>query len=161
MSSATTNRPAAAMAGAVCVNSSNSCSAHLADSFSQGRSTRFPEFGAASGRHNSDSSQSSTLGQTFGTGGSWQASTGIWGPNTIGSGFPNVKRDASRSRRRSRLTRGLHAQTGRGILPTRRLLRCSRTVEALLLLIHETVSLRPHHKLFWRFKTSISSHDRV
>ncbi|KAH8768610.1 armadillo-type protein [Hyaloscypha sp. PMI_1271] len=79
MSSATTNRPAAAMAGA-------------------GRSTRFPEFGAASGRHNSDSSQSSALGQTFGTGGSWQASTGIWGPNTIGSGFPNVKRDASRSR---------------------------------------------------------------
>lgn len=63
-----------------------------------GRSTRFPEFGAASGRHNSDSSQSSTLGQTFGNGGSWQASTGIWGPNTIGSGFPNVKRDASRSR---------------------------------------------------------------
>jgi len=103
MSSATTNRPAAAMAGAVCLNSSNSCSAHLADSFSQGRSTRFPEFGAASGRHNSDSSQSSALGQTFGTGGSWQASTGIWGPNTIGSGFPNVKRDASRSRRRSSL----------------------------------------------------------
>ena len=91
------------MAGAVCLNSSNSCSAHLADSFSQGRSTRFPEFGAASGRHNSDSSQSSALGQTFGTGGSWQASTGIWGPNTIGSGFPNVKRDASRSRRRSSL----------------------------------------------------------
>jgi mRNA-binding protein PUF3 len=103
MSSATTNRPAAAMAGAVCLNSSSSCSAHLADSFSQGRSTRFPEFGAASGRHNSDSSQSSTLGQTFGNGGSWQASTGIWGPNTIGSGFPNVKRDASRSRRRSSL----------------------------------------------------------
>lgn len=103
MSSATTNRPAAAMAGAVCLNSSNSCSAHLADSFSPGRSTRFPEFGAASGRHNSDSSQSSALGQTFGTGGSWQASTGIWGPNTIGSGFPNVKRDASRSRRRSSL----------------------------------------------------------
>lgn len=91
------------MAGAVCLNSSSSCSAHLADSFSQGRSTRFPEFGAASGRHNSDSSQSSTLGQTFGNGGSWQASTGIWGPNTIGSGFPNVKRDASRSRRRSSL----------------------------------------------------------
>jgi mRNA-binding protein PUF3 len=91
------------MAGAVCLNSSNSCSAHLADSFSQGRSTRFPEFGAASGRHNSDSSQSSTLGQTFGNGGSWQASTGIWGPNTIGSGFSNVKRDASRSRRRSSL----------------------------------------------------------
>ncbi|KAN0103017.1 ARM repeat-containing protein [Hyaloscypha variabilis] len=79
MSSATTNRPAAAMNGT-------------------GRSTRFPEFGAASGRHNSDSSQSSALGQTFGNGGSWQPSTGIWGPNTIGSGFSNAKRDASRSR---------------------------------------------------------------
>lgn len=78
MSSAT-NRPAGAMTGAA-------------------RSTRFPEFGAASGRHNSDSSQSSALGQTFSNGSSWQASTGIWGPNTIGSGFSNAKRDASRSR---------------------------------------------------------------
>lgn len=106
MSSATTNRPAAAMTGTVCLKACSSRSAHLADFVSQGRSTRFPEFGAASGgRHNSDSSQSSTLGQTFGNGASWQASTGIWGPNTIGSGFPNTKRDASRSRRRSCLAR--------------------------------------------------------
>jgi len=104
MSSATTNRPAAAMNGTVCCQDLSSRPTHIANSFSQGRSTRFPEFGAASGRHNSDSSQSSALGQTFGNGGSWQPSTGIWGPNTIGSGFSNAKRDASRSRRRSRLT---------------------------------------------------------
>ncbi|KAE8447399.1 hypothetical protein EG329_010813 [Mollisiaceae sp. DMI_Dod_QoI] len=79
MSSATTNRPSGAMTNAA-------------------RSTRFPEFGAATARHNSDSSQSSTLGQTFGNGGSWQPSSGIWGNSTIGSGFSNVKRDASRSR---------------------------------------------------------------
>jgi mRNA-binding protein PUF3 len=73
-----------------------------ADSAQQARSTRFPEFGTATGRHNSDdrSSQSSTLGQTFGNGGAWQASSDIWGSNTIGSGFTNTKRDASRSRGR-------------------------------------------------------------
>ncbi len=101
MSSATTNRPAASMASAVSSKNLNPRSALLADFVRQGRSSRFPEFGAASGRHNSDSSQSSTLGQTFGNGGTWQPSTGIWGPNTIGSGFANAKRDASRSRRRS------------------------------------------------------------
>ncbi|KUJ11746.1 ARM repeat-containing protein [Mollisia scopiformis] len=79
MSSATTNRPSGAMTSAA-------------------RSTRFPEFGAATGRHNSDSSQSSTLGQTFGNGGSWQPSSNIWSSSTIGSGFSNSKRDASRSR---------------------------------------------------------------
>lgn len=103
MSSAATNRPAGAMTGAVCSSTPGSQSVHLTDSVSQARSTRFPEFGAASGRHNSDSSQSSALGQTFSNGSSWQASTGIWGPNSIGSGFSNAKRDASRSRRRSSL----------------------------------------------------------
>jgi mRNA-binding protein PUF3 len=75
----------------------------LADSAQKARSTRFPEFGAATGRHNSDdrSSQPSTLSQTFGNGAAWQASSGIWGNNTIGSGFTNTKRDASRSRGRS------------------------------------------------------------
>ncbi|ESZ99333.1 hypothetical protein SBOR_0281 [Sclerotinia borealis F-4128] len=64
------------------------------------RSTRFGDFPTAPGRHNSGdrTSQSSTLGQTFGNGGTWQPSSGIWGSNTIGSGFANTKRDASRSR---------------------------------------------------------------
>jgi mRNA-binding protein PUF3 len=79
MSSATSNRPSAAMTSAV-------------------RSSQFPQFGAAPGRHNSDSSQSSTLGQTFGNGGSWQASSGIWGSGAIGSAFSDQRRDASRSR---------------------------------------------------------------
>ncbi|RDW70295.1 hypothetical protein BP5796_08692 [Coleophoma crateriformis] len=50
---------------------------------------------AMASRHNSDdrTSQISTIGQTFGNGASWQASSGIWG-----SGFGNSKRDASRTR---------------------------------------------------------------
>ncbi|EMR85293.1 hypothetical protein ACHAPC_010473 [Botrytis cinerea] len=80
MSSAAANRPAGAM--------------------NAQRPTRFGDFPTAPGRHNSDdrTSQSSTLGQTFGNGGTWQPSSGIWGSNTIGSGFANTKRDASRSR---------------------------------------------------------------
>ncbi|KAF7875133.1 hypothetical protein EAF04_002305 [Stromatinia cepivora] len=80
MSSAAANRPAGTM--------------------NAQRSTRFGDFPTAPGRHNSDdrTSQSSTLGQTFGNGGTWQPSSGIWGSNTIGSGFANTKRDASRSR---------------------------------------------------------------
>ncbi|RAL62255.1 hypothetical protein DID88_004825 [Monilinia fructigena] len=64
------------------------------------RSARFGDFSAAPGRNNSDdrTSQSSTLGQTFGNGGTWQPSSDIWGSNTIGSGFANTKRDSSRSR---------------------------------------------------------------
>jgi mRNA-binding protein PUF3 len=46
-------------------------------------------------------SQPTSLTQPFGNGGSWQASSGIWGNNAIGSGFANAKRDASRSRGRS------------------------------------------------------------
>ena len=59
------------------------------------------------GRPTSDekSSQTSALGQTFGNGATWQASSGIWGSNTIGSGFANTKRDASHSR--GRFERGL------------------------------------------------------
>jgi mRNA-binding protein PUF3 len=66
----------------------------------QTRSTRFGDFNSNQGRHNSDerASQPSTLGQTFGNGGAWQASGAIWGKNTIGSGFSNTKRDPSRSR---------------------------------------------------------------
>ncbi|KAG0648220.1 Pumilio [Hyphodiscus hymeniophilus] len=70
---------------------------------SAGRSTLFGDFNTAPSRHNSDErpSQPSSLGgQTFGNGGSWQASSGIWGSNTIGSGFTNTKREASRSRGR-------------------------------------------------------------
>jgi len=64
------------------------------------RTTRFPEFGASTTRHNSDDRvpQSSTLSQPFGNGGAWQASSDIWGKNTIGSGLANNKRDASQSR---------------------------------------------------------------
>ncbi|KAF4628065.1 hypothetical protein G7Y89_g10086 [Cudoniella acicularis] len=65
------------------------------------RSTRFGgDFGPAPVRHNSDerTAQSATLVQAFGSGSTWQASSGIWGKNAIGSGLPNTKRDASRSR---------------------------------------------------------------
>lgn len=41
--------------------------------------------------------QTSSLGQTFASSGTWQTSGGIWGSNTIGSGL-NGKSDASRSR---------------------------------------------------------------
>ncbi|QSZ36031.1 hypothetical protein DSL72_007155 [Monilinia vaccinii-corymbosi] len=79
MSSAAANRPTGAM--------------------NTKRSTRFGDFPTAPGRHNSDDrmSQGSTLGQTFGNGGTWQPSSGIWGSNTIRSGFAHTKRDASRS----------------------------------------------------------------
>ena len=73
----------------------------FADTPKQSRPTRFGDFNTAPGRHNSDdrTSQPPTLGgQTFGNGGSWQASSGIWGSNPIGSGFANTKREASRSR---------------------------------------------------------------
>ncbi|PQE22195.1 pumilio domain-containing protein [Rutstroemia sp. NJR-2017a WRK4] len=81
MASAANNRSAGAMTSAA-------------------RSTRFGDFNSAPSRHNSDdrTAQSSTLGQTFGNGGTWQASSGIWGNNTIGSGFANAKRAPSRSR---------------------------------------------------------------
>ncbi|EKD14867.1 pumilio domain-containing protein [Drepanopeziza brunnea f. sp. 'multigermtubi' MB_m1] len=78
MSSVTTNRPTGAMTTA-------------------SRPTRFPEFGAAPGRHNSESSQSSTLGQKFGNGAAWQPSGGIWSSNPIGSGYAHTKKDTSRS----------------------------------------------------------------
>ncbi|TVY83494.1 Pumilio-like protein [Lachnellula suecica] len=82
MSSATTNRPTGAMTNAA-------------------RSRFGGDFGAAPVRHNSDdrNSQPASLTQAFGNGGSWQASSGIWGNNAIGSGFANSKRDASRSSR--------------------------------------------------------------
>ena len=103
MSSATTNRSSAAMTSAVSSPRSIFSSMQPPDFVQQARSTRFPEFGAAPGRHPSDdrSSQSSTLAQTFGNTGTWQPSSGIWGNSTIGSGLSNVKRDASRSRGRS------------------------------------------------------------
>ncbi|PBP17584.1 hypothetical protein BUE80_DR011693 [Diplocarpon rosae] len=82
MSSATTDRPSGAMTTA-------------------SRPTRFPEFGAAPGRHNSESSQSATLGQSFGNGGAWQPSGAIWGNNTIGSGYASSKKDAAKSTGRS------------------------------------------------------------
>lgn len=64
-------------------------------------------------RHHSDdrTAQSSSLGQTFGNGGTWQPSSGIWGSNTIGSGFANTKRDASRSRGMSTQGDGIQART--------------------------------------------------
>ncbi|KAG4419474.1 hypothetical protein IFR04_007431 [Cadophora malorum] len=77
MSSATANRPSGAMPTA-------------------SRPPRFPEFGAAPGRHNSDSSQSSNIGQSFGNGATWQPSGTIWGNNTIGSGYANIKREAAK-----------------------------------------------------------------
>jgi mRNA-binding protein PUF3 len=66
------------------------------------RSTIFGgDFGTVS-RHNSDerTSQPASLTQPFGNGGAWQTSNTIWGKskNTIGSGLPNTKRDASRTR---------------------------------------------------------------
>lgn len=98
MASATTNRPTGAMTNAVSLRRSEVCYLlHHADYMEKARSSRFPEFGAAPNRHNTDSSQSSTLGQTFGNGGAWQAGSTIWGSNPIGSGFAS-KRDASRSR---------------------------------------------------------------
>ncbi|KAK2628491.1 hypothetical protein QTJ16_001594 [Diplocarpon rosae] len=78
MSSATTDRPSGAMTTA-------------------SRPTRFPEFGAAPGRHNSESAQSATLGQSFGNGGAWQPSGAIWGNNTIGSGYASSKKDAAQA----------------------------------------------------------------
>ena len=87
---------------------------HHAYSLQQTRSTRFGDFNTAPGRHNSDdrTSQPSTLGgQTFGNGGSWQASSGIWGSNPIGTGFTNTKREPSRSRGTSTLGKGPCAVT--------------------------------------------------
>ncbi|CZT05919.1 related to RNA-binding protein pumilio [Rhynchosporium graminicola] len=57
------------------------------------RAPRFPEFGAAPGGHNSDSSQSAPLAQSFGNGATWQPSGAIWGNSTIGSGYTNAKRE--------------------------------------------------------------------
>jgi mRNA-binding protein PUF3 len=64
-------------------------------------------------RHHSDdrTTQTSSLGQKFGNGGTWQPSSGIWGSNTIGSGFANTKRDASRSRGMSKQGDGIQAGT--------------------------------------------------
>lgn len=99
MSSATTNRPSGAMTNAV--------STHIpwfmpgsVLTLRKARSRFGGDFGAAPVRHNSDdrNSQPTSLTQAFGNGGSWQASSGIWGSNAIGSGFANTKRDASRSR---------------------------------------------------------------
>ncbi|RDL35132.1 ARM repeat-containing protein [Venustampulla echinocandica] len=81
MSSAATSRPSGAMTNAA-------------------RSARFGgDFGSATARKNSDerTSTSGTLAQGFGSNESWQASSGIWGNGTIGSGIPNSKRDATRS----------------------------------------------------------------
>ncbi|KAL5319773.1 hypothetical protein ACEPPN_012830 [Leptodophora sp. 'Broadleaf-Isolate-01'] len=97
MSSATTNRPSGAMPTAT-------------------RAPRFPEFGAAAGRHNSDSSQSSTLGQSFGNGGTWQPSGAIWGNNTIGSGYANTKRENARPIGRSAMTEKSLAVTDNSIV---------------------------------------------
>lgn len=68
--------------------------------FLQARTTKFGDFNSAPSRHTHDdrTPQTSTIGQTFGNGGAWQSSSGIWGGNPIGSGFANTKRDASRSR---------------------------------------------------------------
>ncbi|KAL2068126.1 hypothetical protein VTL71DRAFT_16224 [Oculimacula yallundae] len=77
MSSATTNRPSGTMPSAT-------------------RTQQFPQFGAAPGRNNSDSSQSSTLAQSFGNGATWQPSGAIWGNHTIGSGYANAKRENAR-----------------------------------------------------------------
>ncbi|TVY29008.1 Pumilio-like protein [Lachnellula hyalina] len=81
MSSTTTNRPSGAMTNAA-------------------RSRFGGDFGAAPGRPNNDerNSQPASLTQAFGNGGSWQASSGIWGNTAIGSGFANAKREVSRSR---------------------------------------------------------------
>lgn len=70
-----------------------------ANKFSQSRPRQFGDFNAP-GRHNSDdrTAQTSSLGQTFGNGGTWQPSTSAIWSNTIGSGLGNVKRDVSRSR---------------------------------------------------------------
>jgi mRNA-binding protein PUF3 len=96
MSSATTNRPA----GAVSLARVQHSLTWLANYSTQARTTRFGDFNAAAGRHNNDerSGQTSSLGPTFGNGGTWQPSSGIWGSNHIGSGFGNTKRDQSRSR---------------------------------------------------------------
>ena len=96
------------MTGAVSLQKSSfTIQCHLL-TISQTRPTRFGDFNTAPGKHSSDdrTSQSSTLGQKFGNGGSWQASGAIWGSNPIGSGFANAKRDASRSRGRFTLGRG-------------------------------------------------------
>lgn len=96
MSSTTTNRPA----GAVSVDGSRTYSRFLANSSMQARSTRFGDFNSAPGKHNSNerNGQTSSRGPTFGNGGTWQPSSGIWGSNPIGTGFANTKRDPSRSR---------------------------------------------------------------
>ncbi|KAI9746400.1 MAG: mRNA binding protein puf3 [Claussenomyces sp. TS43310] len=81
MSSATLNRPSGAMPNAVRTT------------------TQFGDFPSATARTNGDdkTSQSSTLGQKFGSNSAWQSSGGIWG-NAIGSGLLNGKREPSRSR---------------------------------------------------------------
>jgi mRNA-binding protein PUF3 len=81
----------------------------------QARSTIFGgDFGTVS-RHNSDerNPQPASLTQPFGSGGTWQASNTIWGKskNTIGSGLPNTRRDASRTRGGSAKDRGPIAVT--------------------------------------------------
>lgn len=109
MTSAAATRPSGAMTSAVSLWDPE-ISKVIADSSPKTRSTQFGNFNTGPGRHNSDdrTPQPSTLGgQTFGNGGSWQASGGIWGGNPIGSGFASAKRDASRSRGTSTSRRGL------------------------------------------------------
>ena len=78
----------------------------LTDPPPQTRSNRFGDFTAPSGRHGSDdrtSQNSSTLGQAFSNGSTWQPSSGIWGNTPIGGGFASTKRDTSTSRGMSAL----------------------------------------------------------
>lgn len=101
MSSATTNRQMAS--GPVRVSYPSPLSSWetiLTDPLLQARTNRFGDFAAPSGRHNSDdrSAQTSTLGQTFSNGSTWQPSSGIWGNNPIGGGFSSTNRDTSSSR---------------------------------------------------------------
>jgi mRNA-binding protein PUF3 len=89
------------MASAVSVPTyaQRSCVSLLMPRCQQVRSTRFGDFPSTVSRTiNTDekNTQTSTLGQAF-SNNNWEASSGIWG-NPIGSGLPNGKRDASRTR---------------------------------------------------------------
>ncbi|OWO97951.1 hypothetical protein B2J93_8148 [Marssonina coronariae] len=97
MSSASTDRPSGAMTTAVSARPTWTLSeAQPADGASKPRPTRFPEFGAAPGRHNSESSPSATRGPSLGNGGAWQPSGAIWGSNPIGSGYASSKKDPAK-----------------------------------------------------------------
>jgi mRNA-binding protein PUF3 len=97
MSSTTINRPSGAVPSAVSIaHKIPTTASPYSHSLEQVRATRFGDFTSVGGRSAGEDkmSQGSTIGQSF----PWQGSGGIWGNNTIGSGFSNGKRDASRSR---------------------------------------------------------------